>query len=180
MKHLLILVLVTIIMFGSVQLAFTRTSETTGGSILDPYVDKNATGTKVFGPMTAHYEIVADPGDPVLDPDGNIVNPCDADADGFADDYYVKMTVSVRLSKGNGIYKYSSPKYGPVCYLDVNPQSALVYNWLNTSVLPGIMYPSGVKAWAVKSYSKIADCGWDPDNDCETPFTSVDIELAVK
>lgn len=178
MKHFFTLMLATIMIFGAVQLAFARTCETSAGTILDPYVDKNAAGTKVFGPMTAHYEIVAEPGEPAS------TNPCDYDdpKDGVSDDYYVKMTVSVRLTKGSETDKYSSPPYGPVCYLDASSQSAFVYTWLNTSVVPRMF--TTFQLWAVKSYSAIADCGFSINGGlepgCEIPFTSVDIELAVK
>ncbi len=166
MKRLFVVVLAVIIVCGVAQLTFAgRTSETPAGTILDPYVDKSAAGTKVFGPMTAHYEILAEPGESIECPD----------------DYEVSMVVSLRLTKGSSVYKFSSGESAPVCYLDPSEQSAFVYNWLNNTVIPGVF--SSYQSWAVKGYSTIADCGFGIDGNnepgCDTLFTTVDIILAI-
>jgi hypothetical protein len=179
MKRLFVIVLAAILVCGVVQMAYAgRTSETPAGTILDPFVDKTASGTKVFGPMTAQYTILAAPGDP-----GTL---CDNDnpPDGILDDYVVSMVVSIRLTKGALVHKFSSTVFGPVCYLDADAQSTFVYNWLDTSVIPGMF--SLYQSWAVKSYNTIADCGFDPFNiylpepGCDTPFTTVDVDLAIR
>jgi hypothetical protein len=177
MKRLFVIVLAAILVCGIVQMAYAgRTSETQAGTILDPFVDKTAPGTKVFGPMTAQYTILAVPGD--------LGTLCDPDNNGYLDDYVVSMVASTRLTKGSLVFKFSSPVSEAVCYLDANAQSTFVYNWLDTSVVPGMF--SSYVSWAVKSYNTIADCGFDPFNiylpepGCGTPFTTVDVELAVR
>lgn len=150
-----LLLLIVIILFSG-GIAYSGTSvETTGGLAIT--VDPNASGTKLFGPLTVYYER--------LDRTGCIYER-------------TNMIFFVRLKKGTSIYGFSG-RADSICTEDTTSQEQAIRAFFANTVIP-YLFPTKPNApFALKSVAQIvAD---DQINFGGSPyFTTLDIEIAVK
>ena len=154
------LVMAALMVFAAQQ-ADARTSSTTGGTIFDSYVNKQAKGTKMFGPLTIYYEEKGS-----FCPDG---------------DPLTNMHVFLRLRKGSDLYAFSDV-IEDICYFDTTAQITAIDQFIRTVVVPPL-FGITTNAVDVKSVEEVADC---PEPMCfpvsmDGPyFTILDIEIAVQ
>jgi hypothetical protein len=110
--------------------------QTTGGTIFDPYMDKNASGTKLYCTLTIYYKDHCPP----IDPNKDLCPPpppcpCDSvtDANPCVDMYFF-----IRVTKGNTIYPVSGKAAAPVLIKDVETQYVTIQEFMASTVIPAI------------------------------------------
>lgn len=120
-------------------------------------INPNASGTKLSGPLTIYYEMVA----------GNPLG-CFMDTR--------NMHFFIRLRKGSTLSGFSGKGGGNVCLENVNGQEQIIMNFIATKVMPTLFPDKPYATFALKSVDQIVE----DDGNGSPVFYILDIEIAVK
>lgn len=145
-------------------------SDAITGSFLP--IDKNATGTKLFGPLSVYYEFVA------LAPSGGTTpRGCIQ--------FEVDMSFTMKLKKGATSYAFASPAPTRLCY-ERHDEVAIIQAFFASTVIPAIFGCSQQPSPSLPpcppfALKAVTDLTQDGSPQVAPPFFAVmDIDLAVK
>ena len=150
------MVLGILFLTGGASALAQRSSQTATGTIFDIYIDKNAPGTKLSGPLSVYYEFTGtcEGGGPKTD-----------------------MFYTVRLAKGNSLYIFEGPPV-EVCYFADGEQAEIIIDFIGREIV-GFLYPG--RPWKLKSINNFidGDITYVNGSAVSTSFFA-DIEIAVQ
>jgi hypothetical protein len=166
-RAFIIIALFTLTLLAAGQPALAqRGYETGGGTAFDRWVDKHAHGKKFNGTLAMHYEKVCEwsPG---------------SECCSFDDSIGTRMFFVVRIETKKDLYVFSgSAGTGTdplVCYLDLERQKQVLFDFMGTVVLPEIS--PGSTTFALKKVDNVVDTH---DSTFAEFFTMMDVVLVVQ
>jgi len=160
---IIFLVLGLMILVGAQSALAQRSSENaTGGSIFDPYIISNASGTRLSGSLGIYFQVYQF--NPATTPCGD-TGPL------------VNMFITLRLASGKSLRVFEGTALG-ICYYNSTKQIEAVKSFIDNEVIPKLNL--GV-SWKFRSVSNFVD-GVIEQVCADSYSTSffADIEIAVK
>jgi hypothetical protein len=149
------------LLFAAPQALAQRGCETGGGTVFDDWVVPHAHGNKFEGTLTIYYQKVCQEAQDCCVGNGGIGT---------------KMFFVLRLSKKHDLYAFAGDAGSEVvCYIDMARQKDILFDFVQTHVLPEIS--PGSTHFALKAVDQVVDTH---DAGSNYYFTMLDLTLVAQ